>query len=136
MCIVDANNNYDFSDDSAFKPLDNSLPDKILNKRLIKIACQRFLNGKIINDTVSLLVVKRQSYLLFGIAQYATTNLYINKKKYKLAVCPLYFHSRSWIETQLVLMNDSLKNLKAPFKTNGKRLQTMYHLLKINYTIF
>lgn len=113
VCIIDANNNYDFGDDVIFKPLDDNLPDEILNRDLKKISAQRFLNGKVINDSVSILVTKRGSSLRYGIAQYATVDMYVDNKKYKLAICPLYFHSRSWIETQLVLLDDSLKTKTA-----------------------
>ena len=113
VCIVDANNNYDFSDDIPFIPLDDSLPDKELNKHLIKVKCQRVLNGKIINDEVPLLIVKRGHYVLYSVAQYATVSLNFEKRKYELAVCPLYFYSRTWRQTQIVLLTDSLKTKKA-----------------------
>jgi thiol-disulfide isomerase/thioredoxin len=113
VCLIDSNNNYDFSDDVSFMPLDNNTPDETLNKHLIKVVCQRILNGKIINDTVSVLIVKQGTLFLFSIAQYATVTLNIEKKNYQLAVCPLYFHSRRWEDTQMILMTDSLKTKKA-----------------------
>jgi len=111
--IIDANNNYDFSDDSPFEPLDDSISDKELNKHLIKVLCQRKLNGKIINETFPLLIVKKGNYLVYSVAQYATATFSIGKKNYKMAVCPLYFYGRTWTKTQIVLLTDSLKIKKA-----------------------
>ena len=113
VCIIDANNNNDFKDDKLFIPVFDSLPDEELNRHLIKVACQRMLNGKLINDTVPLLITQDGSLLAFSVAQYATTTLNINKKSYKLAVCPLYFLNRTWKQAQLVLLSDSLKTRKA-----------------------
>lgn len=113
VCIVDANNNYDFSDDDLFIPLNDSLPDQELNRHLVNVMCQRVLNEKIINDKTPLLIAKDGSVLGFSIAQYATATLNIKGKKYVLAVCPFYFSSRTWNESQMVLLTDSLKTKKA-----------------------
>ncbi len=111
--LFDANNNYDFSDDKELKPSDISVSDDDLNKNLINTACQRLLNGEIINDVVPLLFVKSGSDLLYSIAQYATISLNIHSKHYELAVCSRYFYSRSWVEADMVLVTDSLKTKKA-----------------------
>ena len=111
--LIDANNNWNFADDTPLSPLDASMPDAELNKHLIKVKCQRILNTKIINDSVSLLIVKRGTSLLFSIAQYATATLNTGKKNYQLFVCSSYFYSRSWKEAQIVLMTDTLKAKKA-----------------------
>lgn len=111
--MVDANNNNDFSDDVPFIPLDDSTSDSEIEKHLLTVNCQRVLNGKLINDRVALLIVKNHSILKFSVAQYATAILDIRNEKYKLAICPIYFHSRSWKETQMVLLIDSLKTKKA-----------------------
>lgn len=113
VCIIDANNNYDFSDDVSFIPLDDSMPDEELNKDRKEIECERFLNGKIIHDKVPLLIVKNRHRFEYNVAQYATVVLNSKKKNYQLAVSPLYFHSRSWKETQMVLLTDSLRTKKA-----------------------
>ena len=113
VCIIDANNNFDFSDDEMFIPLDDNLPDEELNKNLVKVDCQRVLNEKIINNQVPLLLVKSESLFEFSIAQYATAALNIENKIYKLAVSPFYFTTRTWGQTQIVLLTDSLRTKKA-----------------------
>lgn len=133
--LIDANNNYDFSDDNPLIPSDQNIPDKELNKHLIKVRCQRILNHKIINDSVSLLIVKRGSYLLYSIAQYATATLNIEHQRYQLAVCPSYFYSRSWKQTQIVLMTDSLKTKKAGRNlicNNGEFISIGHNIYKFN----
>lgn len=112
-CSVDANNNYDFGDDRSFKPMNANSPDEELNKHLINVLAQRVLNGKIINDKTPLLIAENESLLTFSIAQHATTALHDADKSYELAVCPLWFVSATWKQTQLVLLSDSLKTKKA-----------------------
>jgi thiol-disulfide isomerase/thioredoxin len=113
VCIIDANNNYDFSDDNIFIPLNDSLPDQELNRHLSNVVSQRFLNGKIVNQTTPLLIAKDGSALGYSIAQYATASLNIEGKRYDLAVCPLYFMSGIWNNSEIVLLTDSLKRKKA-----------------------
>ncbi|MDP4282869.1 MAG: TlpA disulfide reductase family protein [Bacteroidota bacterium] len=113
VCMIDANNNYDFSDDNIFIPLSDSLPDQELNRHLANVVSQRFLNGKIVNETTPLLIAKDGSALGYSIAQYATASLNIEGKRYDLAVCPLYFMSGTWNNSQIVLLTDSLKTKKA-----------------------
>ena len=113
VCIIDANNNYDFSDDAVFIPLDDSIADEHLNNHLVKVECQRVLNGKVINDHVPVLFVKGESLFEFSIAQYATATLKSERKDYKLAISPLYFVTRTWNQSQMVLLTDSLKIKKA-----------------------
>lgn len=113
VCMVDANNNYDFSDDIIFVPVNANISDKELNKHLIKVECERFLNDKIVKDYVPLLIAENEGLLVFSIAQYATATLKLDKRKYKFAVCPLYFLSNTWKSAELVLLTDSLKEKKA-----------------------
>ncbi|MEO9211327.1 MAG: TlpA disulfide reductase family protein [Ginsengibacter sp.] len=113
VCIVDANNDYDFSNDTPFIPLEDSTSDGDLNKHLITVQCQRVLDGKIVNDKVPLLIVKSGNYTKYSLAQYATVTLNIGKKNYELAVSPAYFYARTWHQAQLVLLTDSLKTKKA-----------------------
>ena len=112
VCMVDANNNYDFGDDVSFIPMSDTLTDEAMNRQLIKVECQRVLNGKIISDKVPLLIAKNRNLLVFSIAQYGTVTLINEGKKYKLAVCPIYFISATWKPAQLVVITDSLQNSK------------------------
>ncbi|MEO5991057.1 MAG: TlpA disulfide reductase family protein [Ferruginibacter sp.] len=133
VCIIDVNNNYDFSDDTIFIPLNDSLPDEQLNKHLIKVLCERVLNGRVITDQAPLLLVKGETLLEFSIAQYATTTVKIENKDYQLAVCPLYFTTRTWNQTQLVLLDDSLKTKKASqdlIVDNGGFISVGHHKYK------
>ena len=107
--MIDANNNYDFSDDSIFIPLSDTLSDEELNKHLVKVVCQKVLNGKIVNDTATLLIAKDGSALGFSISEYATASLNINGEKIRFAVSPLFFMSRTWTECQLVILTGKLK---------------------------
>lgn len=111
--LLDANNNDDFSDDRELKPPDINVPEKELNIHLINTVCQRIVNGKIINDKVPILLVKRGPDLLYSIAQYATVSVNVDRNNYGLAVCSQYFYSRSWKETNIVLLTNNLKTEKA-----------------------
>jgi len=111
--MIDVNNNYDFRDDTIFIPLSDTLSDKELNKHLVKVVCQKVLNGKIVNDTASLLIAKDGSTLGFSISEYATASLNIKGEKFRFAVSPLFFMSRTWTECQLVLLTRKLKTKKA-----------------------
>lgn len=80
--IVDANNNYDFSDDNIFKPIEVNLQDKINKDSLvksngIKVNFEQLSNDKIIQVSVPLLIVYLKQYnrLMSNFAQYATTKL-------------------------------------------------------------
>ena len=80
--IVDANNNYDFSDDEIFKPIEVNPQEKIntdslIKNNAIKVSFERFLNDKIIEVNAPLLIVQMKQYnmFLFNFAQYATTKL-------------------------------------------------------------
>ena len=80
--IVDANNNYDFSDDKTFKPIEVNLQDKINKDSLvksngIKVNFEQLSNDKIIQVSVPLLIVYLKQYnrLMSNFAQYATTKL-------------------------------------------------------------
>ena len=59
VCVIDTNNDFDFSDEVPFMPLDKNTPDLELNQQLKKVFCQRSLNGQVVEDTVPLLIVKR-----------------------------------------------------------------------------
>lgn len=114
VCIIDQNNNYDFSDDKPFiPPMDDTIAEENLDKYLKKVDCERVLNGRVIKNTVPILIVKSGPFLKFSVAQYATATLKSKNKNYKLAVCPLYFYGRTWKQTEMVLLSDSLKRKKA-----------------------
>ena len=80
--IVDANNNYDFSDDKTFKPIEVNLQDKINKDSLVKsngieVNIEQLSNDKTIEISVPLLIVYLKQYdrLMSNFAQYATTKL-------------------------------------------------------------
>jgi thiol-disulfide isomerase/thioredoxin len=81
--IVDANNNYNFSDDNIFKPTEINPQDKLNNDSLvkhhaIKVRFEQFSNNKIIDVSAPLLIVHMKQYDMFmsNFAQYATTKLH------------------------------------------------------------
>lgn len=94
MVVVDANNNYDFSDDVPFEPI-NSMSeldwDSLLNNKAISVTFERFLNNKKIQFKVPLLISSvnmDQYYLLCNFAQYGTAKLEnhtINLHSYKFS---------------------------------------------------
>lgn len=94
MVVVDANNNYDFSDDVPFEPI-NSMSeldwDSLLNNKAIDVTFERLLNDKKIQFKVPLLISSvnmDQYYLLCNFAQYGTAkleNYTINLHSYKFS---------------------------------------------------
>lgn len=107
VCIVDANNNWDFSDDRAFIPIDSHSSFEDIQKNLITINCQRLLNGKIINDTTSIVIVVGNAELKFSIAEYVSAKYTLNGKIVSLAACPAFFYSRSYVHSELSLLKSS-----------------------------
>ncbi len=80
--IVDANNNYNFSDDNIFKPTEISPQDKINKDSLVisnavKVNFEQFSNDKIVEVSAPLLIVHMNQYNIFmcNFAQYAKTKL-------------------------------------------------------------
>ncbi len=80
--IVDANNNYDFSDDNIFKPIELNPQGKInkdslIKSNAIKVNFEQLSNNKITEVSVPLLIVYMKQYNIFmcNFAQYATTKL-------------------------------------------------------------
>ncbi len=81
--IVDANNNYNFSDDNIFKPTEispqgNISKDSLVKSNAIKVSFEQFSNDKIIEVNAPLLIVHMKQYNLYmsNFAQYATTKLH------------------------------------------------------------
>ena len=104
VVIIDANNNQDFSDEQPFIPLFDTLSDNALNKQLVEVKCQRKIKGMIVEETVPLLVTQNVQVMAYAIAQYATAILQDGSKKYKLAVCPWYFITKSYRKIQVASM--------------------------------
>lgn len=84
--IIDENNNYDFSDDNIFKPIEISLQDNINKDSLVKsyairVSFEQFYNDKIIEVSAPLLIMYLKQYNMFmsNFAQYATTELHGQK---------------------------------------------------------
>ncbi len=112
VCLIDKNNNLDFKDDALFFPVNANSPEDSLLKNILVIDYQRFYNGKIVMDLAPIIVVKNNNNIQFSMAQYATTTFYEGNKRIKLAVCPLLFYSRSYVNSEIVQLVDSLKNKK------------------------
>lgn len=80
MVVVDANNNYDFSDDEPFIPIEynsNLDWDSLANNKAIDVTFERLLNNKKIQFNAPLLIttLNQDLYLLCNFAQYGTAKL-------------------------------------------------------------
>lgn len=80
MVVVDANNNYDFSDDEPFIPIEynsNLDWDSLANNNVIDVSFERLLNNKKIQFKAPLLIttLNQDLYLLCNFAQYGTAKL-------------------------------------------------------------
>lgn len=81
--IVDANNNYDFSDDAIFYPpkINGSMfqmnKDSLLKSNAIDVSFERIINNKITDISAPLLIVHMPKYnqLLYNFAQFAQASL-------------------------------------------------------------
>jgi thiol-disulfide isomerase/thioredoxin len=108
--VVDANNNLDFSDDVIFTPLELDLTDHTINKdslamkHAITIMYERLSENKIIQESALLFTVYVKPYNIWmcSFPKYATAVLGENE----IAV---YSDDLSYRTSQIVLMNDSLK---------------------------
>ena len=80
MVVVDANNNYDFSDDEPFIPIEyksNLDWDSLANNEAINVTLERILNNKKIQFKAPLIIttLNQDQYLLCNFAQYGTAKL-------------------------------------------------------------
>ncbi len=80
MVVVDANNNYDFSDDEPFIPIEfnaNLDWDSLANNKAIYVTFERLLNNEKIQFKTPLLIttLNQDIYLLCNFAQYGTAKL-------------------------------------------------------------
>ena len=80
MVVVDANNNYDFSDDEPFIPIEfksNLDWDSLANNEAINVTLERILKNKKIQFKAPLVIttLNQDQYLLCNFAQYGTAKL-------------------------------------------------------------
>ncbi len=80
MVVVDANNNYDFSDDEPFIPIEfnsNLDWDALANNAAINVTFERVLNNKKMQFKAPLIITTlyQDHYLLCNFAQYGTAKL-------------------------------------------------------------
>lgn len=80
MVVVDANNNYDFSDDEPFMPIvfnSNLDWDSLAKNEAINVTFERLLNNKKIQFKAPLIIttLNQDHYLLCNFAQYGTAKL-------------------------------------------------------------
>jgi peroxiredoxin len=113
--VVDANNNLDFSDDAIFTPVELDLHDTFFNrdsllKSAISVAYERLSGNQIIQEKALLFIAYRHLYSMwmYNFAQHATATF----KGKELAIRPSYFRDLSYNNTDVILMNDSLKSGK------------------------
>jgi len=112
VCVLDINNNYDLSDDTAFVPLqDNSYPE-LNEKALQKIYCERFINKTIVKDSVSVLIVRDEDNLNYNIAEYGTGMVMVGHKKYSVLVRPNYFVTRNFSNCDMIVLpNNQIRDI-------------------------
>ena len=134
--VVDANNNFDFSDDLIFIPHEIDLNDKINRdslgmKNSFMVSFERLLGNKIIQEKVPLFIVHMKSYDIFvcNFPQYATAEL----SGEEIAICSNNFTSPSYMSTSIVLINDSIKNGK---KANNENIITVNEYIKIKNNLY
>jgi peroxiredoxin len=102
MAIVDANNNYDFSDDKPFIPVgfDRSLNmDSMVSKQAINVNFERLLNNKKIGFQAPLIIthLNQDWYLLCEFAQYGTAEL----NGYQLSIQSARFRDLSYKDVKI-----------------------------------
>jgi thiol-disulfide isomerase/thioredoxin len=121
--VVDANNNLDFSDDPIFIPLEVDLTDDFFNiidslvqYHSIMAAYERLSDNQIIQEKVPLFIVHVQSYNLWmcNFAQHAIATF----NGMQFAINSDNFTNLSYGRTNIVLMDDSLKNGKKVEREN------------------
>lgn len=112
LCIIDINNNLDFSDDTLFAPIDSHSSSDLIERNIKRIDCQRLVNSKIIYDKCPIVIAESNSSLKFSMAGYATSKYKVNGKVYPIAVCPQLFYSRSYVHSELAILRDTLSQVR------------------------
>ena len=110
--IVDANNNFDFSDDKSFIPF-NFSPKKQINKdsiassNSINVSYERLIDNNKQLVTVPLFIVHMSQYNMFmcNFPQHSTADF----EGRKIAVCSDGFTNLSFKNPSIVFLTDSLK---------------------------
>jgi len=110
--IVDANNNYDFSDDESFIPLiflpsEGMKNDSVAISNAIDVSFERFIDNKIVVSTAPLFITYMSQFnmLMCNFPQYSTTTF----KGETIAVLSDNFTNLSYRTPTIALINDTLK---------------------------
>ncbi|MFS4457505.1 TlpA family protein disulfide reductase [Maribacter sp. 2304DJ31-5] len=134
--IVDANNNYDFSDDNIFEPIEINPQDKInkdslVKSNAIKVNFEQFSNDKIIEVNAPLLIVHMRQYNIFmcSFAQYATTKL----NGEEIAIHSNNFTDLSYNSIEIIKVSSQIDKEK---KVNYQKVVAKNEYLEIGNDIY
>ncbi|VXB01648.1 TlpA family protein disulfide reductase [Maribacter litoralis] len=120
--IVDTNNNYDFSDDPVFRPVEiaGSLfhlnKDSLMQSSAIDVSTERIINGEITTESVPLLIIYMPEYkqLLYSFAQYGQVNL----EGKEIAIKSNNFMDLSFENIHLAMKNVDISQNPATYMEN------------------
>jgi peroxiredoxin len=110
--VVDANNNLDFSDDALFIPPESNLNgifnDSTVANHLIPVTYERLSDNRVVGEDVMLFIAYVPPYKLWmcNFSQHASATF----KGREFAIASGNFTNLSYHQTELVVMNDRLKN--------------------------
>jgi len=134
--IVDVNNNLDLSDDKPFIPLEINLEkknnqDSLAQKNAFEVTFEHYENHKIVTAHAPLFVVHAKQYNLYmsNFPQYKTNTT----DGIEIAVCSNNFTNLSYNNSDILLMNDSLKQGK---KASSKNLIGLNEYFEMNGKVY
>lgn len=130
--VVDANNNLDLSDDSIFLLQNHQFfsNDSLVIENIIHVMYERVENGKVIQKTVPLIVKYQDNMLLYSYPTYSMATL--NKRR--IAVCNGHFSNPSDSKTNIVLLEDSLRDNDT--KVYYQKIISMNEYINVDGEIF
>jgi thiol-disulfide isomerase/thioredoxin len=109
--VVDTNNNYDFSDDKIFKPVNmDSLANSKKTSDPFYVTYECYVNNRIVKARSPLLIAYMSQLNLFccNFPQYAVAKFCGEK----IAICSNNFTDLSYKNPSILLLNDSIKGKK------------------------
>jgi len=116
--IIDANNNYDFSDDKVFSPMSTTrttlftmLNDSIVKENQIMVAYEEFLDNEVkikVNAPIFICYLKERNMLLCNFPKHAVVKF----KGEEFAICSNRFGGLSYEDISIIMLNDSLRQGK------------------------
>ena len=117
ICIIDENNNFDFSDDTEFFPilLNEENPNEMLSG-VKEIRFQQFVDNSIVESTAPLLITKHpMGILLYDFPYHLVGNLFENS----FIVTSNEFQTASFIKPQLLIMDSEKRNIERAIELFG-----------------